>query len=163
MRRILKPALLVVGVLAVLFVINFVSSIWRYYILCPKVSGATITVDGRPSPESRIYADLGRFRGLVVRREPGLKEYYFIAFGKPDDRFLFVWRCDEFSFSFLPGLAFSNHIQFGQGCLATNLVLADSSGKPLSGPKKWTKRNLRIEPGLVAFSTDDGKSLKAVW
>jgi hypothetical protein len=74
-----------------------------------------------------------------------------------------VWRCENFGISSLPGIAFSNHIQFGQGCLSGNIIVADSEGKPLSKPKSFPKRDLRVEERLIEFTADDGKRVKAEW
>ena len=88
-------------------------------------------------------------------------ESYFIGL-EPGHR-QFVWRCKNSGFSFVPGLAFSNHVQFGRGCLSVNFEADDSAGKPLSPAKPSVRRNLTIERRLVEFTADDGKLVRAEW
>jgi hypothetical protein len=90
------------------------------------------------------------------------EQLYAVGFGSCGD-WRFAWRCDKPGFSFVPGLAFSNHLQFGQGCMAANIVLTDERGKVLSDPGPGRTRNLRIETRAVEFIADDGRLVRAEW
>ena len=88
-------------------------------------------------------------------------ESYFIGLDSGNRQF--VWRCRNSGFSFVPGLAFSNHVQFGQGCLSVNFEADDSEGKPLSPTKPAVHRDLTTGRRLIEFTADDGKRLRAEW
>jgi hypothetical protein len=153
-----------VGVaLAVLFAVSVISSLYRYWSWYPKVWAGRITIDGVPSPTSDLYLDLRRTcGGVVVRRSVEGEEFYAVGFGTCHN-WRYVWRCEKSGFSFLPGLAFSKHVQLGQGCIAGNVEVADSAGRPLSEPKHAVRRDLKLERRLIEFNADDGKRVRVAW
>jgi hypothetical protein len=133
---------------------------WRYTIFFPKVWRATITVDGRPSSGSSLYRNRWTGQGLFVRRAAIGRELY--AFGAGDEKG-FVFRCKGFAALVVPGLALSNHEQWGQGCFAWDLAVQDAAGNVVGEPQKSVRRNLRIGGHLLEFTADDGKRVEAEW
>jgi hypothetical protein len=161
-RILARAAMWPLVIVLILFTVAIVSSLWRYWSWYPKVWGTRVTVNGTIFPDSRLYAGTRRTAAVVWRREPGVAEWYFVGQGK-DHGPKFVWRCEKFGFSVLPGLAFSNHVQFGQGCLSVNSVVVNWEGKPLSEPNTSRKRDLRVEERLIEFTADDGGRVRAEW
>ena len=153
---------LIIGMVVLLFVIATASSLYRYWSWHPKVWDAKIVVDGTPSPKSAVYLDVRRqHNGVLVRRDASGEELYAIGLGSANT-WKYVWRCEDRSFFFLPGLAYSNHVQFGRGCMATNIVMADDTGKPL-GKSEHSLREVTIQNRLIQFTAEDGKRVRVEW
>src|SRR5260370_39825948 len=108
----LKVATWVGSTLVLLVTLFIIPPLWNYTSWYPKVWSARVMVEGSTDPSSRLYADVRRERTVGARRETGSLYTYFLGL-MPDGR-RFVWRCEPFAFSFLPELAYSNHIQFGK-------------------------------------------------
>lgn len=150
------------AILALLFLI-LVPSLWRYWRWYPQVMSAQISLGGEPSPSSALYLDVARSCDGVVRLHTSQgQQLYAIGFGTCGN-WRFAWRCEESGLSFLPALAFSSHFQFGQGCLAGNVTLADDRGNFLSAPTKGRNRNLKIGVRSISFVTDDDRLVNAEW
>ena len=161
-RQLTKVFGSIIGIGLLLFGLSIASSLYRYWSWHPKVWNAVITADGEPSKSSALYLDLHRRDGgVLVRNADGRHEVYAVGLGSKRD-WKYVWRCDDFAFSFLPGLAFSNHIQFGQGCTSINILLADDQGRPI-GNRKYTLKDIRVETNRIEFVAEDGKRINAAW
>ncbi len=154
---------LIIGVVVLLFMIATASSLYRYWSWHLKVWDAKIVVDGTPSPKSAVYLDVRRQHnnGVLVRRDASGEELYAFGLGSANT-WKYVWRCEEHSFFFLPGLAYSNHVQFGRGCMATNIVMADDTGKQL-GKSQHSLREVTLQNRLIQFTAEDGKRVRAEW
>ena len=161
MERPLRVAIWVGGTLVLLFALFTIPPLWNYTSWYPKVWSARVMVDGTADPSFRLYADVRRAGAVIVRRETGALDAYFL--GLMPDGHSFVWRCEPFAFSFLPGLAYSNHIQFGKGCMAGNLGVGDEKGNLGSKPEYYWNPALKVEPRSIEFTTRDGKRVRAVW
>ncbi|HWQ53740.1 MAG TPA: hypothetical protein VN442_08645 [Bryobacteraceae bacterium] len=161
MRRPLKIAAWFIGALVMIVGFVIIPPLWMYWSWYPKAWSAKVIVNGRVAPNSRLYADLRKERAVIVRRELGVLEYYFVGL-MPNDR-RFVWRCENYGFSFLPGVAFSNHVQFGQACMAGNIRLEDTDGKPISSSKHERNRELTVQFRTIEFTGDDGKRIRVEW
>ena len=135
MRRALKIIGWCVGTIAILF-IGFHFLKWRYPQVFLKIWGAIVTVDGKPSSGSSLY--LNRW-GLLARRVPNGTELYLFA---GDDESGFIWRCEAFSFSVMPGFALTSNERWRRGCMF---------------------RDQRITGHLLEFTADDGKRVRAEW
>lgn len=158
----LKPALWLIGLAVILLLLAPIFLAWRYTSWYPKVWGARITVDAMSSPRSALYLDISRkCDGVLVRRTFKSEEFYAIGTGACLN-FKFAWRCKDFGFTFLPGIASSNHIQFGTGCFA-GFDYVDRAGKTMPPPKFAAERDLKIESKRIEFTADDGKRLRAEW
>jgi hypothetical protein len=140
MRSPLRIAAWSAGIVAVIASLTVLPPLWQYWSWYPKVWSASILVDAKAASKSCLYADRSRQRFLIVRNEPTRVELYYVGSVHADR---FVWRCEDAAFSFLPGLAFSNHVQFGRGCLAENVVVEDQEGKVLS-PTRTPVADLRV-------------------
>jgi len=156
MRRTLKIIGWGVGTAVVLFIALLVLK-WLYPPFFPKVWGATITVDGKPSRRSSLY--LNRW-GLLVRQGSNGRELYLFA---GDDERGWVWRCEAFSFSIIPGLALTNDERYTRGCVFPNLGERDSAGRVIAKPKRSVGRNQLITAHLLEFTADDGKRVRVEW
>ena len=101
-----------------------------YLPLYPKVWGATITVDGKPSRGSSVYLNCG---GLLVRQDSNSKELYVFA---GDDESGFVWKCDASTFLVVPGVAaLTNNKRVNRGCIFPALGKRDAFGMVVKKPK----------------------------
>ena len=122
----------------------------------PKVWGATITVDGKPSRGSSVY--LNRW-GLLVRQVSNGKELYVFA---GDDESGFVWRCEASSFLVVPGIAaLTNNERVNRGCIFLPFGERDVFGRVAKKPKAM--RNQWVTGHLLEFTAEDGKRVRAEW
>lgn len=159
-ERLVKVMAWIVAAAAIVFVVGLAFSFWRYWSWYPQVWGAKVTVDGTVSPGSSLYANVRGNRLVIVRRDPGLLESYFVGFTADDRKFL--WRCENDAFFFFPRLAYSNHVQFGRGCSSINIAIYDQAGKPLYEPK-YSMKEVKLKPRLIEFIAEDGKRVRAIW
>ena len=161
MKRPLRIAVWVIGGLVLFAAFVIIPPLWNYTSWFPRVLSARISIDGRVVPNSGLYAAARNQRAVVVKRESGRVEFYFVGATPNGSRF--VWRCEDHSFSFLPGLAYSNHVQFGRGCMAGNFGVADQNGSLKSKPNHDWKRDLQIGSRFISFTAEDGKRVRAEW
>jgi hypothetical protein len=161
MRKPLRTAAWIVGAIVLFVSFTIIPPLWNYTSWFPKSWSARMTVDGMVAPNSRLYADIRKLRLLIVRREKGISEFYFVGHTPKGNGF--VWHCDNGAFSFLPGLAFSNHIQFGKGCMAGNIGIADQDGNLIAKARHDWKSDLRIGRHSVEFNAEDGKRVRMEW
>jgi hypothetical protein len=161
MTRPLRVAAWVIGGLALLAAFVIIPPLWNYTSWFPKVLAARISVDGRVAPNSRFYAAARNQRAVVLKQESGRPELYFVGVTPNGSRF--VWRCEDHSFSFVPGLAFSNHVQFGRGCMAGNFGVDDQDGNSISRPNHDWRRDLQVGSRFIAFTAEDGKRVRVEW
>ena len=159
MQRGAKIATWIVVGIGLVFALIVVPPLWRYTGWFLKVWSAKVSVNGKAAPNSRLYSG-GSGQWAVVVKSPS-PEYYFI--GTTPKGSSFVWRCGDHAFSFLPGLAYSNHVQFGRGCIAGNFGVADQDGNPISSPKHHWNPALQIGTRSLAFIAEDGKRLRVAW
>jgi len=159
-RKLMKAAAWLFGIILILVGVAITSSLWRYWSWYPKTWGTNITVDGKLSPDSRLYTEIKGMSAIVRRQDGEVTDTYFVRLA-PESQF--VLRCEDAGVSFVPGIAVSNHVQFGKGCLSGKLTFFDWEGHVLSKPSGSLKRNLRIEQRSIEFIADDGKRIHAVW
>jgi hypothetical protein len=156
MDRLQRIATRSAGILAVIAALIILPPLWRYWSWYPKLWSAKVQVDARPASQTRVYADRKKERFLVVNNESAQRELYYIG---SLHAAWFVLPCDSAAFSFAPGLAFSNHVQFGRGCLAGNIVAEDAEGNPLETPKRHPAPDLKMYRRAMEFTAKDGKRI----
>ena len=159
----IRKVRITIAVAVTLLAVPFASSLWRYWSWYPKVWKVTVRIDGQKSPVSTLYLDAQRRCNGVLVVPTGLDNAVY-AFSLGDCQTApYIWRCQDSDVSFLPGLAFTNHVQFGHGCVSGNLILIDSAGHDVPRPNGSVKRGLIVEKRSLQFIDDDGKRLKVEW
>ncbi|MGC4054479.1 MAG: hypothetical protein QM757_35825 [Paludibaculum sp.] len=153
--------MLVVGIFTILPVLAFVAPLWNYTSWFPKVWFARVTVDVRAVPDSGLYATAEKGQVVVVKQESSAGGFYYVGSRPNGERF--VWRCDQYAFSFAPGLAYSTHIQFAQGCMERNFAFTDQTSSIVSKPDHAWKPNLAVGARTIAFTTEEGRMVHVEW
>jgi hypothetical protein len=149
------------GILLLLTALLFVPPLWNYTSLYPKVWSGKITIDGNPAPSCGLYADVKKERVVIALWDMGSLNPYYLCL-TPDGR-NFLWRCESTAFSSLPGFLYSNHIQFGKGCMARNVGVAGENGNLISKPSHSRNPALKVGFRSLQFTAEDGRRIKAVW
>jgi hypothetical protein len=144
MRRALKIVGWCFGILIILSGLVF----WRSFFFYPKVWRAHITVGGRMCGDCAVYVHRSRIGGVLVRRDHRTSELYSLAFpnSNSDVPNGAVWKCVGGAFSFTPGLAFHS---LNQWCAPGGFPSA--------------QKQVQMNSGLIEFTADDGKRVRAEW
>ena|SRR5579871_6015743 len=144
MRKALKIVGLCVGVLVLLAGI----AIWRNVFFYAKIWGARITVDGRACGECALYVHRNGVGGVLVRRDGPTSALYSVVLPNPKSAVPngAVWKCVDGAFTFVPGFAYDSLYQW---CTP--------------GGFAPSQKQLRMNSGLIEFTADDGKRVKAEW
>jgi len=163
LRRVAKLALLPVAVLELLFAVGIVYSWHGHTSWYRKIWGAKIKVAGVASSESALYLEIGRScGGVLMRKSAAGYETYALDFGNCENLW-FLWRCESYGYSFLPGFAYSNHKQWTNACMSPNVGVANSSSKIFADPKYGRPRKEVFSKRSVEFTADDGKRVRVEW
>jgi len=123
-----------------------------WYFIVPN---ARLTVDGRPSEgwlHVRTY-DRGRVM-FVTRRSDGKVESYLTTLEKGEKGY--VWPCGDWT---APDFPFFPIGDVNPPC--TFFTVAEE--EPSQPKPKAVNRELRVGPGFVEFTADDGKRVRASW
>jgi hypothetical protein len=121
---------------------------WRNFFFYPKVWRARVTLDRSLCGECAVYVHRSRLGGVLVRRDHQTSELYSLAFpnSNSDVPNGAVWKCVDGAFSFTPGLAFHSLTQW---CSPGGFAPA--------------QKQVRMNIGLIEFTADDGKRVRAEW